>query len=142
MTTNNLMINCVESQYTQEYIANVFWRQHIAKVSSITLMPYLKNGEICNIAYINIGQWGESEAAYNFIQRLNNPSKETRIVHHDDEWWPVVINTHNIGDIYVGDYTLVFKSDYFIKDDETAPCTEDDEPSENDERRRTRARSF
>lgn len=129
------MINCVDSQYTQEYIANVFWRQHIAKVSSITLIPYLKNGDIYTIAYIAIDEWCDSEAAYNFIQRLKDPSKEARIVHHDDDWWPVEINTHNNGDIYVGAYTLAFTSDYFVKDVETANCTDYDEtvPCSDDE---------
>lgn len=132
MSVKSVMINCVESQYTQEYIANVFWRQHIAKVSSITLIPYLKNGEIYSIAYIAIDQWCDSEAAYNFIQRLKDPSREARIVHYDDEWWPVEINTHNNGDIYVGAYTLAFMSDYFVRDeqvedDATAPCTEVDD---------------
>jgi hypothetical protein len=99
MSIKSLMINCVESQYSQEYIANVFWRQNIAKVSTITLIPYLNNSKICRIAYINIAQWCDSEAAYNFIQRLKDSSKEARIVHNDDEWWPVQINTHNNGEI-------------------------------------------
>lgn len=130
MSVKSIMINCVESQYTQEYIANVFWRQHIAKVSSITLIPYLKNSEIYSIAYIYIDEWCDSEAAYNFIQRLKDPSKEARLVHYDDVWWPVEINTHNNGDICVGAYTLAFTSDYFVKaleDVETANCTDDDE---------------
>ena len=135
MSVKSVMINCVDSQYTQEYIANVFWRQHIAKVSSITLIPYLKNGDIYTIAYIAIDEWCDSEAAYNFIQRLKDPSKEARLVHHDDDWWPVEINTHNNGDIYVGAYTLAFTSDYFVKDVETANCTDDDEtvPCSDDE---------
>ena len=115
MSINSLMIPCVESQYTQEYIANVFWRQHIAKVSSITLIPYLKNGEIYNIAYITIYNWCDSEAAYNFIHRVQNPYKEARIVHHDDNWWPIQLNTHNNGDIKVGTYTVDFDSSYFKK---------------------------
>ena len=130
MSVKSVMISCVNRHYTQGYIANVFWRQHIAQVSAITLIPYLKNGEICNIAYINIDQWCDSEAAYNLIQRLKDPSKEARIVHHDDDWWPVEINTHNNGDIYLGAYTLTFSSSYFVKeveDDATAPCTEVDD---------------
>ena len=133
MSIKSVMINCVESQYTQEYIANVFWRQHIAKVGSITLIPYLKNGEICSIAYVNIDQWCDSEAAYNFIQRLKDSSREVRIVHQDDDWWPVQINTHNNGEIYVGAYTLAFPSSYFVRDeseeddDATVPCTEVDD---------------
>jgi len=133
MSIKSLMINCVESQYSQEYIANVFWRQNIAKVSTITLIPYLNNSKICRIAYINIAQWCDSEAAYNFIQRLKDSSKEARIVHNDDEWWPVQINTHNNGEIYVGFYTIAFPSSYFVRsepvedDESTTPCSEVDE---------------
>lgn len=136
MSVNSLMINCVETQYTHEYIANVFWRQHIAKVSSITLIPYIKNSEIFSIAYINIAEWCDTETAYNFIKRLNDSSKEVRIVHHEDYWWKVQFNTHNNGDISVGAYTLPFDATYFAKclepemtvsDDETAPVSDIDE---------------
>jgi hypothetical protein len=130
MSIKSVIIYCVESQYTQEYIANVFWRQHIAKVSSITLIPYLKNGSIYNIAYITIDEWCDRESAYNLIQRLNDPSKEARIIHYEDKWWPVEINTHNNGDIYLGAYTVSFASDYFMKEVEdvaTAPYSYDEE---------------
>lgn len=109
----SLMLPCVESQYTQEYIANVFYRQNIAKVSNITLIPYIKNTQIYSIAYISISEWCDSESAYNLIKRLNNTSKETRIIHNDDDWWSVHINTHNNGTMNVGDYTLSFNSEYF-----------------------------
>lgn len=109
------MIQYVEGQYNHEYIANVFWNQNLAKVRSITLIPYLKNSEIYNIAYITIEQWCDSEAAYNFIQRLKNPEREARIVHHEDYWWLVELNTHNDGKMFVGTYTVVFNSYYFMK---------------------------
>ena len=131
MSIKNLMINCVESEYTHEYIANVFWRQGIAQVEQITLIPYIKNSdEICNIAYIGIYEWFDTESAFNFIKRLNSPEGESRIVHYDDNWWPVHLNTHNSGDINVGAYTVAFDRTYFEKDtcdDLTAPCTEVDE---------------
>ena len=127
MSVKSVMIKCVESQYTQEYIANVFWRQNIAKVSSITLIPYLKNSENYSIAYIAIDEWCASEVAYNFINRLKDTSKEARLVHSVDDWWPVEINTHNNGDIWLGAYTVVFTSDYFVKDVETANCADNDE---------------
>lgn len=124
----SLMIPCVESQYTQEYIANVLWSQHIAKVSSITLIPYIKNSEIYSIAYIAIGEWCDTEAAYNLIQRLKNPEREARLVHYSDDWWPIQINTHNDGNINVGSYTVGFASDYFQRAEvPTAPCTDDEE---------------
>lgn len=133
MSIKSVMISCVESQYTQEYIANVFWRQHIARVSSITLMPYLKNGEIYSFAYIAIDEWCDSEAAYNFIQRLKDSSREVRIVHQDDDWWTVQINTHNNGEICVGSFTLAFPSSYYVRDEQdeqddvTAPYYEVDD---------------
>ena len=110
-STNNLIIYCVELQYSHHYIADVFWYNNLAQVSKVTLIPYLKNGKVFNIAYITIGQW--SELSYNFIQRLKNPNKETRFVYNDDNWWPIKINTHNNGDIVVGTYTVEFDEDYF-----------------------------
>ena len=134
MSVNNLMITSVEDQYTAEYIANSFWRNNIAKVSKITLIPYLKNSEIRNVAYIVVSQWCESEAAYNFIQRLKQPEGEARIVHHDEDWFPVQLNTHNNGDLEVGNYTTIIPNQYYERvynwesiecdDVSTAPCTE------------------
>lgn len=115
MTSKNLMIQCIESTYTAEYIANVLWNQHIARVSNITLIPYLKNTEIYNLAYISVDEWCESETAYNFVQRIYSSNKEARLVHQDDDWWPVELNTHNNGNIVVGDYTTSFNKDYFFK---------------------------
>ena len=129
------MINCVETQYTQEYIANVFWRQHIAKVSSITLIPYLKNGCVYNIAYITIENWCESENAYNFMRRLNDPSKEARIVYQDDNWWPIEINTHNNGELNAGVYTTVFTDEYFENNE---PEKEEEQEEELDDLREQR----
>lgn len=103
MTVKNLMILEVESQYTQPYIANVFLEQEIAKVSSITLIPYIKNSKVYNIAYINIAKWCDTEAALRFIQCLMNPERKARIGS-----WEVEMNTHNNGEIRVGTYTVVF----------------------------------
>lgn len=113
MSVKNLIINSIEGQYTAEYIANAFWNQRIAKVRKITLVPYIKKREIFSIAYIMVDEWCDSEMAYNFIQRLKNESKEARIVHHEEEWWAVELNTHNDGDIFVGPYTISFQSSYF-----------------------------
>jgi len=55
-SVNNLIINCVELQHSHYYIADVFWHNNIAQVSKVTLIPYLKNGKVFNIAYITIGQ--------------------------------------------------------------------------------------
>jgi hypothetical protein len=109
------MIPCVEAQYTAEYIANVLWKQHIAQVSNIILIPYLKNTTVVQTAYITIANWCDSEVAYNFIQRLKDPSRETRLIHKSDNWWPVQINTHNSGNIFLYTYSTAFEPTYFEK---------------------------
>jgi hypothetical protein len=111
------MISNVSMLYTAEYIANVFWNQNIAQVSAITLIPYFKNQEYILCAYIDIANWCDTEAAYNFIQRLRVPEGEARLVHHDDEWWPVQINTHNAGQLDAGSYTTKFPQSYFVKEE-------------------------
>jgi hypothetical protein len=122
MSIKSLMIANVESQHTAEYIANVFWNQNIAQVSSITLIPYLKETEILQMAYIDIEYWCDSEVAYNFLQRLKVPEGEARVIHFADDWWPVQINTHNNGQLLAGVYTTTFSYSYFemnkIFDDE------------------------
>ena len=127
------MILEVNTKYTQEYIANVFWSLEIAKVSSVTLIPFLYESYIFNIAYIKIDEWFDSEFVYELIQKFKTGEK-VKIMNNKkyNEWWPVEINTHNDGDISVGAYTVTFDSSYFKKkefedDDETAPCTEIDD---------------
>jgi hypothetical protein len=84
-----LVIPCVEQEYTAEYIADVFWTQHLAKVKRIVQIPYSKKGIAFYCCLITIDQWRDSETAYNFISRLKTPTKETRIVHCEDNWWAV-----------------------------------------------------
>lgn len=117
MSIKSLMITSLDKDYSQEYIARVFWDQHIAKVSRVTLIPYMKKGKEYNIAYININEWDESESAYNFIKRLQDPSKEARIVYYEDDWWPVEVNSHNNGNLMCGEYTVTFDDCYYECDD-------------------------
>lgn len=128
MSIKSLMIKEVESQYTQEYIAKTFWNQNVAKVSKVTLIPYIKNSKKYSIAYININEWFDSEAAYNFIQRLNDSTKEARLVYMDDNWWPVEINTHNNGNINVGIFTVNFDTVYWkgFESDSNSECDEEE----------------
>ena len=114
------MIQFVEFEYTAEYIANVFWRQHIAQVSNITLIPYLQNSDVFYVGYITIDHWVDSEAAYNFVQRLKNQGTEARLVHSGDDWWAVKKNSHNSGELVVGNYTTIFDRNYYQNGDEVA----------------------
>lgn len=118
MSINSLMISRILPQYTAEYIANVFWCQNIAQVSSITLLPYLQGSDVFQRAYVTIATWIDSEVAYNLIQRLKDDTKKSRIVHHDDLWWPVQVNTHIAGYYYLDPYTTTFPDSYFYKPEE------------------------
>ena len=114
----SLIIPCVEYEYTHEYIANAFWKQSIARVSSVTLIPYIKGEWVYYIAYINIDCWCDSENAYNFIKKLNNPHKETRLVHYEDNWWSV---EQSVNTFAIRDATVQFEPSYyekFVKEEE------------------------
>lgn len=115
MSIVSIVISRIEPKYTAEYIANVLWNSNIARVNSITLLPYLQGSDVFQRAYVNIAEWTDSEIAYNFIKRLNNVSKKTRLVHHDELWWPVKINFMIAGFYYIQPYTIVFPKSYFIK---------------------------
>ena len=133
MSINSLMIQFVEFEYTAEYIANVFWRQHIAQVSNITLIPYLQNSDVFYVAYITIDHWVDSESAYNFVQRLKNQGTEARLVHSGDDWWAVKNNSHNSGELVVGNYTTIFDRNYYQNSDEVAVDVSEEEEEEEKE---------
>lgn len=83
----SIYIPCIEKYFDAQFIADVFDKNQIAKVSKIYLEP--------NNAYIEIKSWYDTESAYNFIERLRNPNREARIIYNDDDWWPVYINKNN-----------------------------------------------
>jgi len=116
MSIKSFTIPSVELKYTSEYIATTLWKQKIAKVDCITMIPYLRDNEVFNLAYVYIETWCDSEVAYNFINRLKDSTKETRLVHNSDDWWNIEMNTHNSGNINLYSYTKNFNNDFFEKD--------------------------
>lgn len=87
----SIYIPCIEKYFDAEFIADVFDKNDIAKVSKIYLEPNKSSFNIYH-AYIEIKSWYDTESAYNFIQRLHNHNREARIIYNDDDWWPVYIN--------------------------------------------------
>jgi hypothetical protein len=87
----SLYISKIEKSFNAEFIANVFDKNGIAKVSRVLLEPR-KKFERYNKAYIEIKEWCNNETAFNFIMRLKNPMVEARIIYSDDYWWNVYIN--------------------------------------------------
>lgn len=117
MSITNLFIPCIETKYSAEYIANTLWNQKLAQVSSIVLVPIVISDFTYQKAYIKIARWYDSEIAYNFINRLNKQSIETRIVHQDDDWWPIETIKSNI--IFNSEYDNIttFDEKYFVKNE-------------------------
>lgn len=83
-----LYIPNIEHFITAQYVRNVFYKNKLAIVQSVVIIPYINK---YNLAVVQIDSWCESEAAYHFIQRLRNNNVETRLVYSDDNWW--VVNT-------------------------------------------------
>jgi hypothetical protein len=87
----SLIIPSVAPNISAGDIARIFYKLDIATIRTITLLPV----EQGNKAYIQIGIWHDTEAAYHFIERVRNPDKDARIVYDDPSWWLVMENKNN-----------------------------------------------
>lgn len=92
MSIESLYISKIEPVFDAVYIADVFEYLGIAQISRVAIESLGENSDF-NCAYVDIKYWYDTEVAYNFINRLNNTNKETRLIHHDEDWWVVEINT-------------------------------------------------
>ena len=92
----SIYIPHIEEGITPEYIMDTFYQNELANISRITLikdiMPSKYSGITYSQAFIDIGSWHETEAAYNFIQNLKDFTMETRFTHSFGQWWLVKIN--------------------------------------------------
>ena len=118
VNTHNLEIRTgVNIKYTAEFIANQFWRQHIAKVSSVTFIPIIcRSTGLCKYkhAYITIESYCDTEIAYNFIKRLIN-NGEANFVFNDDDYWIIRPINDNIANIVMERFTSIFTDKYYDK---------------------------
>lgn len=83
------MIPNIDAKYDHQYIADVFWKQQILKVSSITLVP-VTNKKYCK-AYIKVAEWCQNDGANLVIRGLKNPNNVETLINHDkNQYWKVV----------------------------------------------------
>lgn len=66
---NTLIINNSGS-FNQKMIHEIFYKNNIADVKAITIIPEFIEGNLIKRAYVEIYGWHESEAAYNFIKEM------------------------------------------------------------------------
>lgn len=88
----SLYIPILEASVEANQIIDAFYLNEIATVSKVTMIPFIKNLTVYNKAYVDILEWHDTEVSYNFIQRLRDPSRETRFVYTDDDWFVLYIN--------------------------------------------------
>ena len=81
---NNLTIANVSND--RNVIALILENLQLFRTQKICVMPEFRRGKVCYIAYIEVAEWFDREAAYNLIQNIKNPLKEARIVYSDDNW--------------------------------------------------------
>ena len=117
MSIRSLIIPAISSQYTAEYIANSLWRENVAKVDKIVLIPTVgwdDDQHIFYTAYISIGEWCDSESAYYFIRHLKGYQGKVSFNHANDETWNIYCNLYPHEHIRNNDsFATVFDSSYF-----------------------------
>jgi hypothetical protein len=95
LAITSVYIPKVEKEFSAKFIADIFDKNGIAKVSKIVLNPHKSlnfQAEKYNRAYIEIDYWHDTEAAFSFIKRLRTTNRETRLIYSLDNWWTVEIN--------------------------------------------------
>jgi RecG-like helicase len=111
----SLMIPVIYDGSTHQDIANAFFRNEIAIVKRVTKIPYLNGDTLYFTTYIDIEEWFDTEASYNFIKRLQNLNATIQITELITV--SVGINTHYNPDdiVYVYTFTENFNKEYFNK---------------------------
>jgi hypothetical protein len=115
----NIVIREMKPQVTAEYIAAILWKRKIAKVSSITLLPQIKNNIITNIAYVEIESFCASPEAEDFIYHMTADTfvfcpDETALENMEiRDLWMLQKNVHDFGSLCVGPYTTRFIDEFF-----------------------------
>jgi hypothetical protein len=69
--------------FTHQGIQELFYKNNIADVSEVTILPEFVQGQLINRAYIQVEAWHESEAAFNFIKEMQ--SKRGAIISSSEE---------------------------------------------------------
>ena len=127
MTTARIMITELGPQYDEYRIAIYFWSKKIAKVTSVTIIPYVDCGVKLGIAYIDLTLL-KTEAGKDFAKKLWLSSSQMnamsgggfrhKISEDEDDDWLIQQNTHNTGKLCVGNFTTDFDDQFYGESDE------------------------
>jgi hypothetical protein len=79
--------------YTHQGIQELFYKNNIADVTAVTILPEFIEGQLIRRAYIQVEEWHESEAAFNFIKEMQ--SNRGAIISDDYDNYFIVKNKTN-----------------------------------------------
>jgi len=128
----SLLIRSVGNHITHNFIANVFWLNEIAMVSSVTLIPQTPNNdnEITYMAYITFETYCETETAYDFICHLKEGFYNFQ--YEEGKFWVVEKGNHLDGEIYIEKHTRFYDKYYYVDDgNDDLPVYDDNELEDN-----------
>ncbi len=113
MATKVFAIKNIASDITPEFIANVFYKHNLARISSVVIGCDSKHSRM---AVIYVDRFVETEAAYNFVQRLKKPEVRCKVIYKDDLAWTIVRYYDNPdAELMRVDYHCHFDIDYYEK---------------------------
>ena len=93
-TNFSVFIPHMFSNIAKERIANAFESNQLGLVKKIDLVSHIdKQGKKYNSAFIHFSHWYMSDSAMRFLKRVEDPSKEARLVYDDPWFWIVLPNT-------------------------------------------------
>jgi hypothetical protein len=93
MRNISLYIPHIFSNYTKEYVANVFENLKIGKVKYIDFIAKMgRDNKAYHAAYIHFEHWFDNIVAQNFHSKVLDENKEARVVYEDPWYWIVLEN--------------------------------------------------
>lgn len=100
--TNTFVINNIAPEVSVEYIGYKMYKLGIAKIKSVTIGNVVgeHNIEYQRSATVTVEQWCETEAAYNFLKKLNNSSIVEFVIHYAPRHTWNIIRSEDFGDCY------------------------------------------
>ena len=89
----SLYIPHVFNNFNEDYIAKVFEKLSLGRVSHVDLIAKLdRNGKPYNVAYVHFEEWFDTSAARHFQALVKDPVREARIVYDEPWYWIILEN--------------------------------------------------
>jgi len=91
MSAVSFYIPHVFPNISKERIAYSFQSNDLGQVGSVDFVAKRdKNGKSYHSAFVHFTTWGTSDCATRFLERVNDPAKEARLVYEDPWFWIVL----------------------------------------------------